>query len=485
MAWKLQKATGGFLDRAAKARGKGGCMQPMLVTDNSGGRDARSRRTRTAGPRRWQGGAALIVVLAIIAAVLLIAVALFTLAGGESGIVERRVDSVRAFYLAEAGLDRAKSWLEALAQQDPPTFPNDATFADQWLGGGKYTVEVEKAVTANPWLTMYDVVSTATVDGAVRQVRTRFQNETFAQFVYFADQTSDIWFTSNDSLDGRVHVNGTIHISGSPWFGMKVTSTATQFDMYQGSTPTFEGGYELGVGNIPLPAPSDIAPTLIAESQSAGLYGGVLAGNNAKYEVELGRSGNMGTLSYRAYRSVSGSYQWSGWTTVVLTSTNGIAWFEEPIDIKGTLDGQLTVGSAGDINITDNLLYLDSTPGHGPNPGCDDLLGLVSAKNVVVYDSTPNLNDCEIHAHMLALDQSFGARNYDQGDPRGDLTIWGGFAQKKIGAIGQFQHGGGIIHGYSKNYHYDRRLMTNSPPGFPPTGQYIQATWTEVIPPVL
>jgi hypothetical protein len=434
---------------------------------------------------RLESGAALLVVLAIVAAVLLIGVALFALAGGETGIVERRTDSVRAFYLAEAGLDRAKSWLEALAQDDPPTFPDEASFADQWLGGGQYNVEITKASTTNPWLTMYDVVSTATVEGAVRQVHSRLQNETFAQFVYFADQSSEIWFTSNDSLDGRVHVNGHIYISGNPWFGMKVTSTENHFVMYQGSNPTFEAGYELGVGEIALPAPSELTPTLVAESQAGGLYGAPLAGSNARYEVELGRSGNMGYLSYRAFRDVNGSYQWTAWTSVLISSMNGIAWFQEPVDIKGTLDGQLTVGSAGDINIMDNLLYLDSTPGHGPNPGCDDLLGLVSAKNVVVWDSTPNLNDCEIQAHMIALDQSFGARNYTQGSPRGDLTIWGGFAQSKIGAVGTFQHGAGILTGYSKDYHYDRRLMTNSPPGFPPTGQYIQATWEEVIPPEL
>jgi len=484
MAWKLQKASG----LPGPGRGgtrQGGCTQSMRTreTPSAAGRFGHCRR-RNAGPRPERGGV-LVIVLAIVAAVLLIGVALFVLGGGESGIVEHRVDSVRAFYLAEAGLDRAKSWLEALAQQDPPSFPASGAFNDQWLGGGEYDVTITKVASGGPWVTSYDVVSTAAVDGAVRQVRARLQNETFAQYVYYADEPSQIWFTSRDSLHGRVHVNGTMYISGAPWFGMKVTSTASSFTMYQGSTPTFAGGYELGVDPIPLPAPANLIATLSSYSQSGGIYGAPLSGSNAKYEVELGRNGNMGTVSYRAYRLVSGSYQWSGWTNVVIGSTNGIAWLSAPVDIKGTLDGQITIGSTGDINIMDNLLYLDSTPGHGPNPGCDDILGLVSAKNVVVWDSAPNLADCEIHAHMIALDKSFGARNYDQGSPRGDLTIWGGFAQKKVGAIGQFQHGGGIIHGYSKDYHYDMRLMSMSPPGFPPTGKYIQTTWREVVPPEL
>jgi len=397
------------LGLAAGQPRQGGCMQAGSSSQTPAGGAPNGRIARRAGLRGRQRGGALLVVLAIVAAVLLIGVALFTLAGGETNIVERRVDSTRAFYLAEAGLDRAQSWLEELASADPPTFPNNASFANQWLGGGSYNVAITRASTANPWLTMYDVVSTGTVDGAVRQVRARLQNETFAQFVYFADESSEIWFTDRDSLNGRVHVNGLIYISGDPWFGMKVTSTEDHFVMYSGSNPTFEGGYELGVGDIPLPAPAEITPTLKAQAQSGGLYGGALSGTDAKYEVELGRNGSMGTMSYRAYRRVSGSYQWSGWTTVSISAMNGIAWFDEPVDIKGTLDGLLTVGSAYDINIMDNLLYLDSTPGHGPNPGCDDLLGLVSAEDVVVWDSTPNLTDCEIHAHMIALNKSFGA----------------------------------------------------------------------------
>jgi len=111
------------------------------------------------------------------------------------------------------------------------------------------------------------------------------------------------------------------------------------------------------------------------------------------------------------------------------------------------------------------------------------VLGMVSGKNVVVYDTPANLNDVEIHGHMIALDESFTARNYDSGPPRGELTIWGGFAQKKIGAVGIFGSGHVILHGYNKVYHFDRNLMINSPPGYPPTGRYILTLWEEISPP--
>jgi hypothetical protein len=428
-------------------------------------------------------GAALLAVVAVVTAVLLIGAAIFILGTGESDVVEYRVDGARAFYAAEGGLDRARTWLEQLSQLDPPSFPANGSFLDQPLSGGEYDVTATKTSGANPWLVEYTVVSTGTVDNVARQVRAVLRQETFSQYVYFANQSADIWFITGNRLDGRVHVNGTIHIDGDPWFGMKVTSSQSTMDVRSGSHPTFEGGYELGVGNIPLPAPADITASLSSEAQSGGVYAGALAGTDAKYEVELARGGAMGTVSYRAYRLVSGSYQWSGWTTVAVSSTNGIGWFQEPIDIKGTLDGEITIGCAENINITDNLWYRESTPGLGPDQGCDDFLGLVSAKNVVVYDTTPNLTDCEIMAHMIALNQSFTARNYDTGSPRGNLTIWGGFAQEKIGAVGTFNSSHQITHGYNKNYHYDRRLMWHSPPGFPPTGHYYLVSWTEVSPP--
>ena len=439
-------------------------------------------KTKAAGAAARGRGSALVVVLVIITSVLLIGVALFILGTGESGIVEHNVDRARAFYLAESGLARARTWLEQQAQQFPPQYPEQASFEDQALGGGQYDVALTRLPGANPWVEYYEVISTGEIDNTPRQVRAIYRQETFAQYVYFADESANIWFITGNRMDGRVHVNGHIRISGDPWFGMKVTSAENEMIMANGSNPIFEAGYELGVDYIPLPVSPTLAADLASDAQSGGTYGGTLNGSSARYEVEIGRDG-LGTVSYRARERVGGTYQWGPWTPVDIEATNGIMWFEEPVYIEGLLDGQLTVGSAGDISITDNILYEDSTAGEGPNPGCDDVLGMVSAGDVIVYDTPENLNNVEIHAHMIALDESFTARNYNSGPPRGDLTIYGGFAQKKIGAVGIFGSGHVILHGYNKVYHFDRNLMVNSPPGYPPTGRYILTLWEEISPP--
>jgi len=435
---------------------------------------------RSVGRRARDEGSALIVALVMITAVLLIGGALFAMGVAESDLVDYGSDSSQSFYLAEGGIERATTWLQELAQQYPPKFPQKQAFDGQGLGEGTYDVDIKKKVGSSEWASGYDIWSTGTVDGVSREIHVVIQRQTFAQYVYFADESATIWFITGNHLDGPVHVNGLVNISGDPWFEMIVTTAEDEMNIRPGSDPIFDGGYELGVDYVPLPAPDDLALSLATMATSDGVHGGPLSGQHAKYEVEIGRNGNLGTLSYRSYSRSGGSYHWSGWTDVDISATNGICWFDEPVFIEGTLRGQLTVGSAANINITDNILYEDSTPGSGPNPGCNDILGLVSAKNVVVYDSTPNLDDCEIHAHMLALDKSFTARNYDEGAPRGELTIWGGLAQQKIGPVGQFVSGHVIIHGYNKNYHFDRNFMTNSPPGYPATGKYYVVEWEEI-----
>jgi len=425
-----------------------------------------------------ESGSTLVAVLAIITAVLLIGSALFILGTGEADVVEYTVDSAQAFYLAEAGQEAAQSILQELAKEDPPIYPESGAMEDQALGGGTYDVQADKVAGLYPWLIEYEIVSTGQIDGVSRTVTSRIRRETFAQYLYFSNQASDIWFTTGDSLYGRVHSNGKIKIDGDPWFGKKVTSAHPTITIKHGSDPVFEEGYELDVDEVTFPNAREIEETMKSQAQHGGLYGGRLRGNKAYYEVVLGRNGRTGTLSFRSYSKVGRKYKWSGWTDVDLSTFNGVIWSEEPVEIEGTLDGTLTLGSADDIWITDDLLYEGSTPGYGPDDDCDDILGLVAAKDIIVADTPANRHDCEIHAHMLALWKSFEVEHYNHGSPRGDLTIWGGFAQYKVGAVGTFNKWGQVS-GYNKDYHFDSRLSGLSPPGYPETNRYIMVSWSE------
>jgi len=438
---------------------------------------------RLRSARGTQKGHSLIPVLGVTVAVLLIGAALLTLGTGESRHVEHSVDTSRSFWLAEGGVERARGLLQVLSSEYPPVFPDSTKFTNQPLGGGTYTASIKRVTGGStPWVIQYEVVSTGDVDGATSQVRAVLQSETFAQYMYFADEMEEIWFITGDRLDGRVHANGYLHISGDPWFGMKVTTAQDEIVMTSWSNPTFEGGYELGVEEIPLPVPSNLTSTMRADAQADGIYGGNLSGNRARYEVILGKDGWMGGFSWRSYERDGYSYSWSAWHDVFIEDTNGIAWFDETVHVQGVLDGQLTIGSSNDVYISDDIIYEDSTPGEGPDLGGDDVLGLVASGDVVVGMTAENMDDVEVHAHMLALDESFTAERYWEGSPRGTLTLYGGFAQQRQGAVGQF-NSYGIVHGYQKDYHYDMNLLTNSPPGYPATGKYRLVHWEETTPP--
>jgi hypothetical protein len=440
------------------------------------------RRMDTGQRDSGERGSALVTVLAIVTAVLLIGSALFIMGVGEGDLVEYATDSARAFWLAEAGQERARTWLKELAAQNPPVFPDEGSFQDELLAMGQYDVTIEKVTGGNPWYSEYEVVATGQVDGAVRQVRSVLRRETFSQFLYFHDSASFVWHTTGDSLDGPYHANAYVRIDGDPWFGGKVTSTEDQIIMTGGSNPVFVEGYELGAEEIPFPNRNDVSATMRAEAQNGGLYLGALSGSSARYQIELARNGQLGYLSYRSYERSGGSYHWSSWTPVDLSNINGVVWSEEPTYIEGTLDGQLTVGCWQHIYITDDILYDDASPYLGPSSDCDDLLGLVSARDVIVDNTAPNRHDCVIHAHIMALWRRFRVEQYSSGPPRGDLVIWGGIAQERVGPVATFNQFG-ITHGYYKKYHFDERLRGSAPPAYPQTDRYILIAWEDVMPP--
>jgi hypothetical protein len=76
-----------------------------------------------------------------------------------------------------------------------------------------------------------------------------------------------------------------------------------------------------------------------------------------------------------------------------------------------------------------------------------------------------SLSNPTIDAAILAVDHSFMVDNFDCAAPLGNLTIWGAIAQNFRGYVGTHQ-GNAVQSGYTKNYNYDTRLRSLSPPYF-------------------
>jgi len=457
---------------------------------------------------RNESGSTLVVVMVLALALMISTLAVLEFGTQDASLARRDVQTARAFYLAEAGLERAVSWLEAQS-----TFPTSAVmpFGEEptILGDGDYFAEVYiDSVNSTATRPAYVVRSTGTAGGKMRVLEVDVAPQSFADFLYFTDIEHEVgggtpcWFISSDEIDGPLHTNDQISIFGDPVFRDDVTSAYggpddsntnhnAMFLYYNGDVhnhiespdpsnaphdnPTFESGYELGDTMIEM-------PNVLADLQDLAEAGGVvLVTLTGGYDVVMSRPDDVtgepmyGYVSYRLGNQP--------WTDLDLTDINGMIYIKGGANVSGTLDGRLTIASTSNMYITDDITYRGSDE-NGPLPDCDDILGLVSGSDIILENNTPNQSDLEIHAAMMALNTSIRADGYNVGDPRGTLTIYGGLVQQVRGAVGTGyldENGEAVIlTGYAKDYHYDYRLRELPPPGFFQTGTYKELAWRDV-----
>lgn len=450
---------------------------------------------------RNERGGVLVGVTIFTIIMLLSALAILRVGGQDAALAVRDIRTAEAFYLAEAGLERGQSWMEA--QDSYPTAGlRPFGVEPQELGYGTYHVEiVPDSAHSTPTRPAFTIRSAGDATGKTRTLEVDVVPQTFGDFLYFTDDErsssgSTIWFVSPDYINGPMHTNGQIHIWGDPRFGGNVASAwggpddsdpshDPTFEYFNGSyynhiesaaasnppydMPVFEDGYELGANEIPLPN------NLSGLQQIAANGGMTLVGD---YEVIIGRDHPLtgqpmyGTLSYRK--------PGKRWNDVDIGSFNGVLYIEGTVTLRGELDGRLTIAASNDIRIWDDITYRGSDE-DGPPPDCDDMLGMVAGDDIIVLDNTPNRDDCIIHGHMMALDQ-FTAQYYNSGYPRGDLIVRGGIVQRYRGPVGTGIVSGDqvyIMTGYAKDYAYDWRLRETPPPGYLLTGCYTRVAWRD------
>lgn len=126
--------------------------------------------------------------------------------------------------------------------------------------------------------------------------------------------------------------------------------------------------------------------------------------------------------------------------------------------VKGVVHGQVSVASENFIYITGNLTYADNAL---------DVLGLVGNNAVWVWNPINSSNgdailadNRTIYAAILSVQHTFQVQNYDRGGDRGTLKVVGAIAQLFRGTVARGSDG------YDKDYNYDDRLFSISPPKF-------------------
>jgi Tfp pilus assembly protein PilX len=392
--------------------------------------------------------------------------------------------STQAFDLAEAGLDKALTWLRA--QPSPPI----GNYTNPWggvqnltLGTYSTTITDLGVQGAVPGIRRYRITSTGTVGTVTRVLTNYLQTDNYARYIWFTDREtydgSNVWFWTQDTLNGPTHTNGHFNIAGNPTFTGDVRSVDDYIRFYNNGNnvnlnqitnppydnPNFQGGFTFGAEQFNMPSQ---ALNLRTASSNGGLR---LQGDTT---VVLNSNGTMNvTNSNKGWNNKNMALPANGALFVACGGnrcSNGGS-----LTISGTLNGRLTAGAERDLVVPNSIVYA-----HDPrtDPTSTDTMGIISEQDVVIRDNAPT--NMEIDGAVMALQTSFMLDNWWVGPPKGTLTVYGGIIQDDRGPVGTFNgQTGQKISGYSKSYSYDPRLLNNPPPFFPTTGDYITLSWED------
>lgn len=296
-------------------------------------------------------------------------------------------------------------------------------------------------------------------------------NNSFTLYAWLTNFEGNVFWFTNDTVWGRVHSNGQLHMSGAPVFMDKATTSKGLNPKWgtNGNQAIFKQGYETGIAEIPFP--TDLSPLFTAATSGGRNYTG---------DIDVTLNGGTGTNNdgYAIVRKAgvmidSISLNGGGFNGALVSSGR--------VSVKGTVDGRLTIGSNTQIYVTDNVQYENRSVST-----TDDVLGLVSNVSVVIADNAANSTGCEVDGSVFARSGSFTVENYNTGSPRGQLKIVGSIVQESRGTVGTFQNGQNTLKtGYNKYYKYDERLANPNfrPPYYPGfmTKTYTIASWWESV----
>jgi hypothetical protein len=376
--------------------------------------------------------------------------------GNMTGYFENSASHNLALAGANAGLAKFyqdTSWHATLTESfDDNTLRGSFTVGVVNLTGNRAMLRSVSTYPSSAWGNLHD-----TVEVYFNTVATN----PLTQYAWFANNNGNVFWQNGDTVWGRAHANGNVHIAGAPVFMNKFT-TAKKFDPPKPGTGTnqaiFKNGYETGVATIPY-------PTSLAGVVTASNSGGKHYTNDISVQLLPGTAGNNDGLA--AVLNLSTGVR----DTVQLGNAgfNGVILSDGNVSVSGVLDGRLSVASLKDVKVTDDCTY-EQNPRFGSS---DDQLGLIAANNVVVSDNAANHSNCAMYSAVFTLTGSVVAENLASLPVCGDLTIYGCVIQNTEQEVGVYLAKGGgrskLKAGFWKDFKYDARLANpnSAPPYFP------------------
>ncbi len=351
------------------------------------------------------------------------------------------------------------TWRGPVTQSAGGAFPGGYTVQATPIAGDQLLVQS---------ISRYQIPGYKTFRDTVEVYLNRKRLNSFTLFAWMTNFEGNVFWITSDTVWGRVHSNGALHVNGKPVFMEKVT-TSKGFDPKVGTetnSAIFKQGYETGVAEIDFPA--DLSDLVAAATVGGGgkvgrsyllpdvwitMDPGTAANNDGKVYVRATKGGAIIDSIALNDPTFNGA---------ILGSGN--------VHVEGTLDGKATIASLSQVTIENDVLY-EKDPMVVPTS--DDLLGLVSENNIIVADNAPNNSNCIVQASVFTRTGAFSAENFNTRPVAGELRLLGSMVQEQRGAVGTFS-GSTIKSGFSKRYRYDTRLSDPAfrPPFYP--GFYVR-----------
>ncbi len=318
---------------------------------------------------------------------------------------------------------------------------------------GSFTVLAEKGASG---ALVRSISSLRSIAGPMRHDTveisfTEFEENSFSLYAWMSNNEGKVYWFTGDTVRGALHSNSSLNVSGYPVFMEKVTTAG---DIKGDKTNAqFKKGYKTGASRITFP--SDLS-RLVTAANTGGRY------YTQAVEVTLQPGSSAAGDGRAIVRSLSGTAI-NDTIRVSASGFNGVIGSSQKVNVKGTLDGKLTVFSQQDIWIQDDVIYAS---GSNYSTG-NDLLGLVAERNVIIANNQANAQLVKVQASIFCRSGSFYAENY-QNRPKGVLHVQGSIVQNDRGAVGTFS-GSSHLSGFLKRYTYDQRLANNQvrPPFYP------------------
>lgn len=375
--------------------------------------------------------------------------------------VRRQVSMEQAFYLAEAGAERAASRLAG--------GNTSSGVITGLLGAGSYEAHIH--VTPKIGGAIIDIASTGTVHGVSRSVTMHgLRQVSWARYALFYQEESNtpLYITGGESFRGPVFSKPQLAFHSS---NVQELGNAHFFDKAWSCADTIrrEKSWVNPIFDIPvrLSAPNETMGTIdfgLLKAEATGADGLVFEGNTTI--VVSGTQMYVTNAKLDKNNTITMSFPVGGLVYIQDTknSSDGYLTISAPDGIAG----RLTFVADRDINIADHIRYTENPETH---PESTDALGLIAKRHVLVQKSASD--DLEVYAHIICRDGGFGVYKHDKYGIRGTLNVYGGIVNKCRQAVGLVNGTG-----YKKNYTFDERFLKTPPPAYPvKTDEFEWSRW--------